>query len=981
MKSIFWALTLVAIGLGGTALGLTIEIEADGLEQRNITLPDGTAAQLVVLTGNPASLSFEGGFVQAQTLEFDVTNRLLRVVGEGYYQAEEGSTTGEDFVVDLSSERFRARDIILVTAAIDITGLEVTRFPGQVDVLSGSFSPCGRCAQRSEDYSFHAESLRLYPGDRIVATGVTVMLRGAAIFTLPLMVYPLGPEERRPRLSVAQGTATVRAEASLDWPYTAGAGAFGLLSLRYWADVTPGGGTFFSENLLGGGVDTHYLGGSILHRYYTDEAEGELDVGFTPYFQGATPDLDQRERFRLRWRHDSLPDLSLPDPGAPQDPGAGGDAPRIAILVERDDARRERLSEYRFSADRLLGDFQLRFLSRGYIDHEPELGLRLPSYLTFNTPERTFGQLSVRSREGVSFSAGPFVASNLELDLGVFEDSSNRLSRGAVIQGERLSEGRLLQGSSVRLSPVSPWAGLTIDGLNTFRGQYYTTGERLVQWNSRLNALQDFGGLGSLNVTFQRLVSEGETPFNFDALTPASRTELSGTLSLRPLPWLSLGLRETYVFVDTRRPDAVGPGPLETTLTLFENLNWLSLVLRNVYDVQEGDPGELRAELALRQAPFTLELSHIQDLDPQSLSRQLDEAVDTTRTTGRFGFSLQPYLQIDARSGYTYAPAAPAADGVFEFWDPLRLVVTAGSIEQAALLGTLALPGARVTYVRDVNRGETQQLGLEFAASLDPFELYLRQELDFVQNRLGNSRYVFNWRGVLGFEATGFAALPLEWFGLTPDPLAAQNWVFQLRDLQRPDGVEAWSLRYSTTFNPALAEGLGGFQGSRLDAFVNVPTGAVGPLTFGVDLAANLLVQDDLLPVSYLQSANLLLSAQLAERVGLQGTLRYRSLFDGTAVTGSTLEFADLALTVRVLDDVFVSTIFNDVWDFSGANPEQSPWNLQPLVYVVWDRCCWALYGSWDTSSGRVSLGVGAPGGSEGLQQEFETDIRLPGRD
>jgi hypothetical protein len=308
-------------------------------------------------------------------------------------------------------------------------------------------------------------------------------------------------------------------------------------------------------------------------------------------------------------------------------------------------------------------------------------------------------------------------------------------------------------------------------------------------------------------------------------------------------------------------------------------------------------------------------------------------------------------------------------------------VVTAGSIEQAALLGTLALPGARVTYVRDVNRGETQQLGLEFAASLDPFELYLRQELDFVQNRLGNSRYVFNWRGVLGFEATGFAALPLEWFGLTPDPLAAQNWVFQLRDLQRPDGVEAWSLRYSTTFNPALAEGLGGFQGSRLDAFVNVPTGAVGPLTFGVDLAANLLVQDDLLPVSYLQSANLLLSAQLAERVGLQGTLRYRSLFDGTAVTGSTLEFADLALTVRVLDDVFVSTIFNDVWDFSGANPEQSPWNLQPLVYVVWDRCCWALYGSWDTSSGRVSLGVGAPGGSEGLQQEFETDIRLPGRD
>jgi hypothetical protein len=954
---------LLLLSLLSVAFGLTINFEADRLERRVVTLPDGTSGEIIVLSGQPARLEFEGNVIEATLIEFDPNHNLLRIIGPGYYATAEAVTTGEDFVVDLNDERFQARQVVLVTAAIDIEGVEVTRLPGQIDVVSGVFSPCARCAQRVEDYSFSAESLRLYPGDRIVAYGVTVFVRGAALFRLPVMVYPLGPQERRPRFATIQGTATERAEVALDWPYTAGANAFGLVSLRYYADVDPEAGDPFSRAILGGAATTHYFGGGVWHRYFGEDAEGELEFGFRPYFRGLGTAEDERERFLLRWRHTTYEEL---------------EGPRIGILFERDDARRQRLSEYSLTAERALAGFNLRFFTQGYIDHEPGLGLRLPAYAGFNVPERTFGQVGASSLPGFGLSAGPFVLNTLAVDLGVFEDRTNPLNRRALALGPRIRGGRFLHESELRLNPITPWAGLSIDGLNAFLGQYYTTGERLVRWNSRINLSQSFGAFGNLNVTFLRTTTEGETPFSFDVLTPASRTELATALSLRPLPWLSLDARQLYVFLDTRRPDVVGPGPLETTLSLFGNVPWLNLTLRNVYDFQEGDPGELRADLALALDPFRLEVNHVQDLDPRPVTRLPGEPVETTRTVARFDFALRPYLHLEARGGYRYAPTEPAADGALEHWEPLRLALTLGALEPFD-----DLPGARVVYERDLDRGETRLLGLEATASYHPFEVSLRQEMNIGQGQLAASRYLLAWREVMELEAAGFAVLPMEWFGLVPDPAAAQNWVVQLRDLS-PFRQEAWRLRYSTTLDPALigpGGEVGGFRNSRLDAFVNIQEGEIGPLVFGLDFSAGFLLADLALPVSYLQSANLTLRAQLAERVGVQGAFGYRGLFQAGEFTASALTLTDVALTVRVLDELYLSAIFNDTWDFTGRIPQQSPFNLQPRFYVVWDRCCWAFYGSWDSRTGRVSLGIAAPGGETGLQQEFETDLLLPGRE
>ena len=76
-------------------------------------------------------------------------------------------------------------------------------------------SPCTRCGQDIEDYGFEAETLEIYPGDRIVAYEVTVLVRAAAVLTLPIMVLPIGPQDRLPRLEYLTGTATERARITL----------------------------------------------------------------------------------------------------------------------------------------------------------------------------------------------------------------------------------------------------------------------------------------------------------------------------------------------------------------------------------------------------------------------------------------------------------------------------------------------------------------------------------------------------------------------------------------------------------------------------------------------------------------------------------------------------------------------------------------------------------------------------------------------
>ena len=279
--------TLLSLACWAGAARIVIDASHDPgsrLEIRTVTLPGGEEVQLYVLMGDGLTVTIDGDVLTADHVEFDLTNRLVRVVGHGSFSQEGETVEGDDLVIDLSRESFEASDVLIITEQIDVEGDVASRVPGLIRVAAGEFSPCSRCDQQVEDYGFRAARLELYPGDRLVAFDVTVLIRGQPAFDLPLLVLPLGPEERRPRLHYQTGTAQERALIELTWPYVAGPDAYGDLTLRYMADVEPGGSPL-GDAMLGGSVRRSYFGVRLDHDFYTPRGSGDLVVDFMPGFE------------------------------------------------------------------------------------------------------------------------------------------------------------------------------------------------------------------------------------------------------------------------------------------------------------------------------------------------------------------------------------------------------------------------------------------------------------------------------------------------------------------------------------------------------------------------------------------------------------------------------------------------------------------------------------------------------------------------
>jgi hypothetical protein len=92
----------------------------------------------------------------------------------------------------------------------------------------------------------------------------------------------------------------------------------------------------------------------------------------------------------------------------------------------------------------------------------------------------------------------------------------------------------------------------------------------------------------------------------------------------------------------------------------------------------------------------------------------------------------------------------------------------------------------------------------------------------------------------------------------------------------------------------------------------------------------------------------------------------------------SELTIGELTVAVRPTDQLTVGARIQDVWEFTGSDPARSPWNFQPEVFFVWDRCCWALAGSWNAETGSVRMVLTGPGADTGLEQVLDTDWTLP---
>ncbi len=949
-----------------SAWAARIGIDAGGdpdsrLEIRTVTLPDGTEVQLYVLQGENLRVSIDDALLEAAHVEVDLTNRLVRVIGFGRYVSGGETVEGQDLVIDLRDESFAGDDVLIVSDAITVKGDRASRVPGLIRVALGEFSPCTRCGQDIEDYGFEADTLEIYPGDRIVAYEVTVLIRGAAVMTLPMMVLPIGPQDRLPRLEYLTGTASERARVTLSWPYVMGPNAYGDVGVRYYADVRPGG-SGVGDALLGGAVERSYVGGFLQHRFYTPTGKGAFTVDYTPAFTTPTGVTDRQFQVRLAYA-----DEEVLGP------------PRTTLLVERDDDRRPRLWEATVTHQALRDGWRGLYTTQVYLDLERGSLLRAPSYAGRSVPLQTVTRLQLEPENVRSLNLGAFTLERFLIDVGAFQDVSNSLNRSAAASPTQTA-GRALEAHTLSLAPLPLWSGFTLEGRTAFTGYYYSTAERQVEWLSRLVGTQRFGSTGSLSLTFTRDVREGETPFRFDLLPYRSRTDLRSQLRLDPAPWLRFEQSGGYVFYDDRNPTEVGWLPLVSTATLLRNLNWISLTLRNEYDPATGDPGSLDATLELRsrgQFYGQLELRHSQDLAVRP-DRLTGAPLDTTNSGVKVEVGVGSIVSLAADTAYRYYPPPPDPGEPLDHWDDLNLKLTLGTLRHDD-----SLPGLAVTYAHDLNVGRASAFEVAAAATVGPLQFDALERLSLPTGQLARSQLRLAWPGVAAAQADGLMWLPTGWLGLPqPDPYA-RNLSFTLEEAPER-GSPTWQVRYSTRLDPVLGTTADayGFRNSQVTGRVLLTDRAVGAVRFSVDGFAELMWQDDVQPSTYLRRANLRFGVDVYDRVGLQGTIGYSGLYSLTSeeVVSGRLSLQEVALVVRPLDTLYVGAVITDVWDLTGNDASQSAFNLQPTFVVAWNRCCWALYGSWNSRSGAIAITLTTPGADQGIGHIFDTGWIIPRR-
>src|SRR5690606_26207915 len=214
-------------------------------------------------------------------------------------------------------------------------------------------------------------------------------------------------------------------------------------------------------------------------------------------------------------------------------------------------------------------------------------------------------------------------------------------------------------------------------------------------------------------------------------------------------------------------------------------------------------------------------------------------------------------------------------------------------------------------------------------------------------------------------EATGLAWLPTDSMGLPSHETYARDLSYSLQ--AAPDfGAPTWQVTFSTRYDPAILAGAGGYRGSTLTGRALLDARTLGPARFSVDGFVEFQWHDHLQPETYLRRANLELGLDLYGRVGLQGTFGYGSSYDLVAreVSSARLSLSEVALVVRPLDELYLGAVVTDVWDLTGNDPNRL-FQLRPTFTVVWNRCCWALYGSWESATGAVAITLTTPGADQ----------------
>ncbi|GEM49918.1 LPS-assembly protein LptD [Deinococcus cellulosilyticus] len=763
------------------AQGRTIEIvQAGQLELRNVTLDDGTVQEYIILIGEPVELKIDDSVIKADRVEYNKSARELRLIGRAKYitktKGSDGNSTseqtleGDDLKVDLSIEGVEGEDVFITTQNILVKGDVVQRIPGQIGVQGGYFTPCARCGRTPNDYAFSASTMWIYPGNRIVAYDVKVLIADTPVFYLPALVFMLN-KERPTKLEVGQ-SPTDGWTVSADLPYLITADSFGTLFVDYYQN---------RDVPIGVKVD------HTLYNLFGQNNTSKLQVWMDPKGVG---------RQGVDWVFNV--DVKGNQPALAAKSGLD-----YSFSISRNDKQEFNVLPIQAEVKGEWEGFSARIGYYNVIDGDGN-----NQVARFSEP---------RKLPEIEFDPKAIKVFRVNYDpkllLGYYEGESNPLNPSARRAGDRIAAFRAQYSHSLSWA-WKPWSTADLNLTQTFNGQYFSTDERAVQQTFTANFTNTFSTGNSISLTYLFEYLEGETPFTFDRVPKRKTHTLGVSANAQPAPELSLSAQQTIDFekkADEQQNGTVSlnynPKPVSISVTYSENVflhrpqsisgtfrvtqDTLSMAVGASYDYGNPDPNPIRYR-SPRFGDLTVDFSYTSPDKGHTASLNYIYDINVPRAksiTGNYAFT-GPIEALDDIFGVTtwdnYGPAMYSAK-LMEKYDYTTSVWN-GSLDLSR--ERVKLTATHNLYVGE-DTGRQWKGNLDATLGIDNFSLTFNGPLDL--NRRGfftkptlTAKYS---QAITGAELSASATLALKGLDyqhtdLSTAYLSGQWWIADFLGIQ-----------------------------------------------------------------------------------------------------------------------------------------------------------------------------------------------------
>ncbi len=887
-------------------------VEAERLELRN----EGDE-ELVVLSGNPVRMLRNNERIEAPRVIYNRTaKRLLLSGGVRYFDKKGQLIQADELELNTGNESFEAIEVKIESGDIFLSGPICQRAAGTILLQEGYVTPCQRCQQQVNDYAFKAQEVLLYPGDRIIARGVWVLVKEEKTLYLPVMLLYLN--NRRPKLEIAQDS-TDGVVVNAELPYVNDFG-LGFTLLRYY-------------ERRGWAIGFDQYGVGLAKEHYQ--------------FMYIPPPVNAKNLTSSDPRKDGIWKYNLSY--LLEDPEY-----RLEGTVQRNDDSR---SDPNFggSGQPDATDFKIEYQSRPTdLNPEPIYRLTLDGYLDHNqdllpnerpTPQR-LPEAEIKFDRGLQ---GEFSLTG-RLMAGYYRAPSNPLNRSARQLGAYIDAGRVQIEHNSSYRPAPFWPGFSLNLSNRFLGSYYTTqnpggeNERLINWTTQISIGQTIGPL-SATLNVGRSVLEGETPFQFDFQRPNKSSKLDFTLRYSPDPAFNL---QAQIFRDLE----LGKFDPAAQITLSSRpADWLNVSFGLSRNLEKGFWGILSSRVDITPTPFALNLTYDRNVEI-GMDKQWTGAVQYSPLPFSFRASTAyRWTNVDENNAYlgfcTQANQSNCILPIYRF-DPLQLSASYNPEGNSTSL----------QHSRDLNNGQAISSNLSLVLRDGDTTFSLQQTLTHLYYPLPQPlTTAFNPVAPILSGSLQYTT------GL--NSFSFSNSVFiNTTELSTPDqGNADLNLGYTYSAGQFQANVLGRYnfvQGFWINPRISLSARGSDPTYALQQVSAEIHLGERDSPTTqdnesqtYLRTLNFLGEVELVPTplrltdppgVAFQGSLTLNRVSDGTG--RFQVGLTDFGPTFSFLGEEQSRLYLRMLWNTQGQSfffPNLEGTLIKPKFVIVVDRCCWAM--------------------------------------